>query len=174
MPEPMSPQPRTPTFLIVMIFLFITTKDTKDHEGFTTEGTEEHRGTSKIRHTDLMIRPSVVCSRVGASKPKYFFVFLRALCGSTGFTLCLCGESSLSLQILHDHRNTLAAADACRGQAILSFATAQFVQQRNHQPRSCCAQRMAQRNRAAIDVHFVAIETKLFFDGEILPCKSLV
>src|SRR5579864_7196074 len=77
MPEPMSPQPRTPTFLIVMIFLFITTKDTKDHEGFTTEGTEEHRGTSKIRHTDLMIRPSVVCSRVGASKPKYFFVFLR-------------------------------------------------------------------------------------------------
>jgi hypothetical protein len=34
MPEPISPQPSTPTFLICMIFLLkpLTTKDTKDHE----------------------------------------------------------------------------------------------------------------------------------------------
>ena len=80
----------------------------------------------------------------------------------------------LSLQILHDHRNTLAAADARCGKTILSFATPQFVQQRDHQPRPGRAQRMSERNRAAVDVYFIAIETKFFFDREVLPGKSLV
>jgi hypothetical protein len=46
------------------------------------------------------------------------FVFLRALCGLL----------FLPLQVLHNHRNALAAADACRRQPVFSFAPPQFVQ----------------------------------------------
>ncbi len=69
----------------------------------------------------------------------------------------------LSLQILHDHRDALAAADARRGQPVLRFAAPQFVQQRNHQPRAGRSQRMAQRNRAAVHVDLVAIEAQALF-----------
>src|SRR5205085_222418 len=40
--------------------------------------------------------------------------------------------------------------------------------------RTGCAQRMAERNRAAIDVHLLSIEPELLLDGEVLRGKCFV
>src|SRR6266567_255981 len=57
------------------------------------------------------------------------------------------------LKTLHHHSDPLPAANTRRGQPILLLAPLQFVEQRDHQPRSGCAQRMAQRDCAAVYVH---------------------
>ena len=49
-------------------------------------------------------------------------------------------------------RAALAAADAERQQRAFGLAAMEFLQRGQHQPRARHADRMAQRNRAAVDV----------------------
>ncbi len=48
------------------------------------------------------------------------------------------------------------------------------MQQRDHQPRPRRAQRMPQRDRAAIHVHLLAIQSQFFFYRQILRRERLV
>src|SRR6516225_9375408 len=50
------------------------------------------------------------------------------------------------------HGNAHAAADAERGKALLGIAFLHFVQQGHEHARARCADRMTDRDRAAIDV----------------------
>ena len=62
---------------------------------------------------------------------------------------------------LDDHRDALAAADAGRGDAVALAAAPQLEHQRQQQPRAGGAERMAERDRAAVDVGPVAVEAEL-------------
>src|SRR5271165_2873352 len=94
---------------------------------------------------------------------------------SRWYTISCRAFSSLVIpQILDDHGDALPAADARGRDSILCFAAAQLVHQRNDQLRSRRAQRMPERNRAAIHVDLVAIQTQLLLNREILRCEGLV
>src|SRR5690348_13539783 len=74
----------------------------------------------------------------------------------------------------HNHRDALSAADASGRKAVTGIAAPQFEKQRQNQPRSRRAKRMAEGNRAAIDVDLVAIEAQRLLDGEILRRKRFI
>src|SRR5271165_1418718 len=94
---------------------------------------------------------------------------------SRWYTISCSAFSSLVIpQVLDDHRNALPAADARSREPIFPLAAAQLVHQRNNQPRSGRAQRMPERNRAAIHVDFVAIKPQFFFNRKILRGEGLV
>lgn len=63
-----------------------------------------------------------------------------------------------SIHAFDDHGYSLSPANASRSQPILLLPPPQFIQQRNHQPRARRAQRMSQRNRPAIHIHFLPIQ----------------
>ena len=69
---------------------------------------------------------------------------------------------SLPLQILHNHRDALAAADAGGREPVFRLAPAQLVQQRDQQARAGRTQRMPQRDRAAVDVDFAGSSPSSF------------
>src|SRR6266403_1506576 len=79
-----------------------------------------------------------------------------------------------SMKALHHHGNPLPPANASRSQPILLPAPPQFVQQRNHQPRSRRSQRMPQRDSTTVHIHFLAIESQFFLDRQVLGRKRLV
>ena len=81
-------------------------------------------------------------SAASAAKQTQEFGFI----GKVGQARCL------SLNALDDHRDALTAADARRRQAVTTIASMQLVQQRQHQPRARRAQRMTERDRAAVHV----------------------
>jgi len=81
-------------------------------------------------------------SAASAAKQTQEFGFI----GKVGQTRCL------SLNPLDDHRDALAAADARRCETVTTIASMQFVQQRQNQPRASRAQRMTERDRAAVHV----------------------
>ena len=62
------------------------------------------------------------------------------------------------------HRNTHAAADAERGEAFLGIALLHFVQQRHQHARARCTDRVADRDRAAIDVDLGGIPAEVLVD----------
>src|SRR5688572_30505306 len=70
------------------------------------------------------------------------------------------GGLYLFLKGLDDHRDALPAADARRRHAVFLPPAAQFQQQRQQQPRAAGAERMADGDGAAVDVHFLTIETQ--------------
>src|SRR5260370_22274616 len=65
-----------------------------------------------------------------------------------------------SIQSLEYTRGAHAAADAHRDHAIASVAALQFAQDAGGQFRAGAAERMAQSDGAAVDVHFVGIESQ--------------
>src|SRR5436305_15338540 len=75
---------------------------------------------------------------------------------------------------LHAHRNAHAAADAERGKAFLGIALAHLVQQGDEHPRPGRADRMSERDRAAVDVDLGGIPTKVFVHRARLRRKGLV
>ena len=81
---------------------------------------------------------------------------------------------AMTLQRFHNRRDALAAADARRREAVLLAAPPQLVRQRQQQPRAAHAERMAERDRAAVDVDLVAIEAELLLDREVLPGERFV
>src|SRR5262245_33067226 len=75
---------------------------------------------------------------------------------------------------LEDHRDALAAADAGRRAAELLAAHLEFADQRQQQARAGGAERMAERDRAAVDVALVAVELELLLATEVLRRERLV
>src|SRR5215475_14634921 len=72
-------------------------------------------------------------------------------------TACLAVRRTNS-KCFHDHRNALPTTDTGRRQPVFLLAAAQFVEQRDHQSRAGRAQRVTQRDGAAIDVDLLAIQ----------------
>src|SRR5438067_2270449 len=68
----------------------------------------------------------------------------------------------LSLQA---HCNPHAAADAQRGEALLGAAPLHLVQQRDQHPRAGSPDRMAERDRAAVDIDLGDIPAQVLVDG---------
>ncbi len=76
---------------------------------------------------------------------------------------------------LHDRRNSLTAADARRGQAVpASPAAAVRAVSVSNRRVPVMPERMAERDRAAVDVGLLAIEAQLLLDGQILAGERLV
>src|SRR5664279_2977753 len=82
--------------------------------------------------------------------------------------------ASLRLQILHDHGNALPAADAGGREPIARLSPSQFIEQRDQQARTAGAQRMPQRNGAAVHVGLRRIEAEFFHHGQALRCEGLI
>ena len=81
------------------------------------------------------------------------------------------GSRRLLAEILEDARRALTAADAHRDQTVAPAAPAQLIEQRDRQLRAGRAQRMAQRDRAAVDVQLLDVELQLPRDRQRLRCK---
>src|SRR4051812_48016928 len=62
------------------------------------------------------------------------------------------------LDSFHDRRYSLSAADACGGEATFQSTPAQFERERQQQARAGHAERMAERDGAAVDVDAIAVE----------------
>src|SRR5271169_4128673 len=75
---------------------------------------------------------------------------------------------------LDNHGDPLPAADAGGGEAVARVAAPQFEQQRQNEARAAGRQRMAESDRAAVHIYFIAIEAELFFDGEILRREGFI
>src|SRR5262249_28090975 len=65
---------------------------------------------------------------------------------------------------LHAHRNAHAAADAERGKAFLGVALLHLVQQRHQHARAGGADRMAERDRATVDVDLRRVPAEVLVD----------
>ena len=75
---------------------------------------------------------------------------------------------------LEDAGGAHAAADAHGDHAVAGVAALHFAQQRRGELGAGAAQRMAERNGAAVDVHLLGIETERANDGQRLCGKSLI
>ena len=78
------------------------------------------------------------------------------------------------LTALHAHRNAHAAADAQRGEALLGVAPLHLVEQRHQHARAGRADRMADRDRAAVDVDLVGVPAEILVDRAGLRGEGLV
>ena len=78
------------------------------------------------------------------------------------------------IEAFDDHRDALATTDTGCCEAMFLVSAFQFVKQGDHQTRPGCAQRVPQRDRAAIDVYLFAIQPKFLLDSEILCGKGFV
>ena len=72
------------------------------------------------------------------------------------------------------HRNTHAAADAQRGEAFLGVALLHLEQQRGEHARAGRADRMAERDRAAVDVDLGGIPAEVLVDRAGLRGEGLI
>src|ERR1700693_3721109 len=72
--------------------------------------------------------------------------------------------SSASLS-LYAHRDAHAAADAQRGEALLEVALLHLVQQRHQHAGARGADRVTDRDRAAVDVDLRGIPAEVLVDG---------
>src|SRR5579872_7603590 len=87
-------------------------------------------------------------------------------------TVLICIVSSLNR--FDNRRDALTAADAGGRDAARLTAAAELQNERQQQARAAHAERMAERDRAAVHVHAIAIQAELLFDGEILAGERLV
>src|SRR4051794_24064022 len=78
------------------------------------------------------------------------------------------------LDKLYRQRHRLATAQAERCDAALAAVRAQRVQQRDQHPRAAGADRVAQRDRAAVDVQAVPVDAKLAAISDHLRREGLV
>src|SRR6266403_69221 len=84
-------------------------------------------------------------------------------------------DSTISYSVAFDaHRNSHAAADAQRRQALLGVTLLHFVEQRHQNARARCADRMTERDRPAINVDPVRIPAEIPVDRAGLRGKRLV
>src|SRR5712692_9262844 len=72
------------------------------------------------------------------------------------------------------HGDAHAAADAQRGQAFLGVALLHLVEQRNEDARAGRADRMAERDGAAVDVDLAGVPAEVLVDGAGLGGERLV
>src|ERR1700690_1266992 len=72
------------------------------------------------------------------------------------------------------HRDAHAAADAERGQALLGVAPLHLVQERHQNARTGRPDRMAERDRPAIDVDLGGVPAEILVDRASLGREGLV
>ena len=84
------------------------------------------------------------------------------------------GGLTISAGPLEQRRLALADPDAQRREAVAAAAPAQLVHQRHHQPRAAHPQRMAERDRSAVDVDALGVDSQLAHDGHALRRERLV
>src|SRR5436853_2198936 len=82
--------------------------------------------------------------------------------------------SDTGLVPFEQSRLALADADAERREAVAAAAAAEFVQEGDDESRAAHPERMAERNRAPVDVHLRRIEAELADHGEALRRERLV
>src|SRR5687767_4666410 len=70
--------------------------------------------------------------------------------------------------------DALTAADAGGGQAALQATAAELQREREQQPGAGHAERMSERDGAAVDVDPVAVQAELLLDRQVLRRKRLV
>src|SRR5262249_48355478 len=75
---------------------------------------------------------------------------------------------------LHAHCNAHAAADAQRGEAFFCMPFLHLVEQRHQHAGARRPDRMAQRNRAAVDVDLVGVPAEVLVDRAGLGRERLV
>src|SRR5262249_32170274 len=75
---------------------------------------------------------------------------------------------------LYAHRDAHAAADAERREALLGVALLHFVEQRHQHPSAGSADRMADRDRAAVDVDLRGVPAEVLVDRAGLRGERLV
>src|SRR3954453_12988343 len=75
---------------------------------------------------------------------------------------------------LHAHRDAHAAADAERREALLHVALLHLVQERDQDAGAGGADRMADRDRAAVDVHDLGVPAHVLVDRASLRREGLV
>src|SRR3954467_11257883 len=75
---------------------------------------------------------------------------------------------------LDAHRDAHAAADAERGETLLGIAPLHLVEERDQHARAGRADRMADRDRAAVDVDPGRIPAEILVDGASLRRESLI
>src|SRR5258708_4433985 len=78
------------------------------------------------------------------------------------------------LDALEDRRDALTAADAERRERVLAVALAELGDEREREPRTRGAERMAESDRAAVHVRLLAIEPEVLLDREVLRREGLV
>ena len=82
-------------------------------------------------------------------------------------------ESS-RLNSFQQQRDPLAAADTSAGDTVARVSSAELEEQSGRESSPRCAERVADGDRPAVDVYFIAIEAELFLNGEILAGKRFV
>src|SRR5207253_9044075 len=75
---------------------------------------------------------------------------------------------------LEDGGNPLPAADAERRQPVALLPAPELAEKREDEPRPGGAHRMAERDRAAVDVGLLPVEPEFPLDGWVLGRKRLV
>src|SRR5689334_12536512 len=75
---------------------------------------------------------------------------------------------------LETHGNTHAAADAERGEALPGTTTLHLEQERVEDAGAGCADRMADRDRTAVDIDDGRIPAEVLVDGACLRREGLV
>src|SRR5215208_2033462 len=75
---------------------------------------------------------------------------------------------------LHAHGDAHAAADAERGEALLGVALLHLEQKRGEHARAGCADRMPERNGAAVDVDLGGIPAEVLVDRAGLGGEGLI
>src|SRR5262245_9837102 len=68
---------------------------------------------------------------------------------------------------LDDRRDALAAADAQRREPALPAALAQLVSEGQREAGARRAERMPERDRAAVHIRSLAVEAEILLDGEV-------
>src|SRR5580765_3267410 len=85
-----------------------------------------------------------------------------------------CLPIAISLLTLNGECDAHAASDTKRSQAALGVALLHFVEQRDEDPAARGADRMAERDRAAVHVDLARIPAHLAIDGDGLGGERLV
>src|ERR1700688_659824 len=75
---------------------------------------------------------------------------------------------------LHAHGDAHAAADAERGEALFGVALLHFVQERDQHARARGADRVANGDGAAIDVHLAGVPAEILVDRASLCGECLI
>src|SRR5215510_482091 len=114
--------------------------------------------------------------RDGGKERKSDALAMRSLLIFLFLPLCLCASvaNGLSHQIFENARRAHSAADAHCDHSVASLAALHLVKQRGRQFRARAAERVAERDRAAVDVQPFEIEVQFLNDRQSLRGEGLV
>src|ERR1700682_6619989 len=109
--------------------------------------------------------PPVTTATLAMVSSRYYWPHAFAACGPP-YPIALIARDT--------HRNPHPPTDAQGGEALLGVALLHLVEQGDENPRDRGADRVAERDRPAIDVELVGIEAQIFTDRAGLRGEGLV